>query len=141
MFRTASASQIAGEEIGRTLRRSPRGIASAPDRLQTLERCYHPAMRSGYFRSFSPAYVDSVRDSSPATEAGIETGDVLVHVDDRPASGAESRHDQWPGRRMTPGIVPTKALQPCWAVDEFCANAQPYQVSEVPDFDRRPQMR
>lgn len=106
-----------------------------------FERCYHPAMRSGYFRSFSPAYVDSVRDSSPATEAGIETGDVLVHVDDRPASGAESRHDQWPGRRMTPGIVPTKALQPCWAVDEFCANAQPYQVSEVPDFDRRPQMR
>ena len=37
--------------------------------------------------SFSPAYVHSVRDRSPAKEAGIQPGDVLVRIDDRPTSG------------------------------------------------------
>jgi hypothetical protein len=37
--------------------------------------------------SFSPAYVHSVRDPSPAKDAGIEAGDVLVRIDDRPTSG------------------------------------------------------
>jgi PDZ domain/Aspartyl protease len=37
--------------------------------------------------SFSPAYVRSVRDRSPAKEAGIQAGDVLVRIDDRPTSG------------------------------------------------------
>jgi hypothetical protein len=36
--------------------------------------------------SFSPAYVHSVRDPSPAKEAGIEAGDVLVQIDGRPTS-------------------------------------------------------
>jgi predicted aspartyl protease len=52
--------------------------------------------------SFSPAYVHSVRDRSPAKDAGIEAGDVLVRIDDRPASGLtldESREQlKTPGR-------------------------------------------
>jgi hypothetical protein len=36
--------------------------------------------------SFSPAYVASVRARSPAREAGIEAGDVLVTIDGRPTA-------------------------------------------------------